>query len=931
MKIQTLQPRARDRSFSRGGDSLEAPQVRYTPQAFGSAVGAAITELSTNFAETWKKSEKFYYTDRFLDEQANLQNAVNAFRSSEQADTANYFDRQEALVSQRLNAFMDSVPGHLREEFSVRANQLRLSYSTQGLEYGNALRNNYYGAAIEKAVTAEKNILDKDPEQLALAKERVSKYIVESGLDAGAQVEAVRRAAQALDEAAYRRGAANIAAGKGIQPADNAVASSFLSGARAKGLTNPNALAAIAATGQHESGFSAKRAQDEWDDPSEKGVPGRSGGVLSWRNERLERLRAYAKSKGETGNGSPATQGEFMVLENPELTKKLQAAKTPEEALTLMNEAWKFAGYNREGGERAARFGTLKLWAPRIGAMPADGTAVNVDAAGVQRQTQYANHDANPVFAAMPPERRRVLQADGEAESNRIIAQQKAAAETQKAQDFNKLYVDLNDGKAGAVDIQNIREKYPNADFKEINQAQRILEEKLGAVQAALGAQAMIDSGAVWVSDNAAHKKLAEARFGQEGLAAITSGNQAYVENKLLPDYQKMQMLAPSAVGGLIAMTQQTDAQKAAFGWETMRRLREISPESFVNQFGKEIQRSLDQYDARRNFEAPDKIAQRLAGGGGDTKTRAAQFELRKIARDWLSEEKNDPGKLAAESFDEFTPGFLGGYAGTPPPSAVARSLLRKDYSALFEDNFVFHEGDVKLAKEATDKQLREIWGVTSIGGTRQLMRLPPEKVGYKPDADGGYSYIDREVRQLIPPGAKYTLRSDDVTEKEANRVRVDRATAATRQTVVDPNAPPERIPPYIIEYVRPDGMRGVVSTPDGKPARVWFRKTDEEIKRDEQTFADRAAEARENEILGRGLTISEFGQGEILTPERQAEITWAQNSRAERAARKAAEAKARQEENARDSTLRNPPDKNNTGARGGLIGGFIGGQSGKK
>lgn len=116
---------------------------------------------------------------------------------------------------------------------------------------------------------------------------------------------------------------------------------------------NPYALAAIAATGRAESGWSAANANRTWSDPSESGQPGTAGGIMSWRGPRYQALAA-------TGDLSPQGQAKFFLNEDPALIQKLNGAKSLEEAQQLMNNAWAFAGYNRPGGESARRLGFAK-------------------------------------------------------------------------------------------------------------------------------------------------------------------------------------------------------------------------------------------------------------------------------------------------------------------------------------------------------------------------------------------------------------------------------------------------------------------------------------------------------------------------------------------------------------------------------------------
>ena len=137
-------------------------------------------------------------------------------------------------------------------------------------------------------------------------------------------------------------------------PAQGSTYQPFIDTIKTK-ITNPYGLAAVAATGRAESGWSPQNASRSWSDPSQSGQAGTAGGILSWRADRLHNLQRYAASKGEQGNGSPATQAEFFLSEDPGLVDRLNAATSPQEAQNLMNNAWKFAGYDQPGGETARR------------------------------------------------------------------------------------------------------------------------------------------------------------------------------------------------------------------------------------------------------------------------------------------------------------------------------------------------------------------------------------------------------------------------------------------------------------------------------------------------------------------------------------------------------------------------------------------------
>lgn len=146
------------------------------------------------------------------------------------------------------------------------------------------------------------------------------------------------------------------------------------------GISNPYGLAAVAATANAESRFSPKNANRAWSDPSESGKAGTAGGIMSWRDDRLNNLYAFAGQKGEKqGAISPTTQGEFFLQENPQLVAALNNAKSVEEAQQLMNEAWKFAGWNRPGGEAASRMASANAYLPNFQGQPQPREVASLD------------------------------------------------------------------------------------------------------------------------------------------------------------------------------------------------------------------------------------------------------------------------------------------------------------------------------------------------------------------------------------------------------------------------------------------------------------------------------------------------------------------------------------------------------------------------
>lgn len=180
----------------------------------------------------------------------------------------------------------------------------------------------------------------------------------------------------------------------------NEIENRFVNTVKGAGLTNPVGLGAVAAYGKAESGFAPQNVNRSWSDPSESGQPGTAGGIMSWRAERLQNLQNFAKQRGEQ-QPSVETQALFLAQENPQLIPALQAAKTPQEANQIMANAWRFAGYNRPGGENARRLALTQGYAQRFGGQggpaPAVPPQVAMNEADVQR---LEAQQGNPVVGA---------------------------------------------------------------------------------------------------------------------------------------------------------------------------------------------------------------------------------------------------------------------------------------------------------------------------------------------------------------------------------------------------------------------------------------------------------------------------------------------------------------------------------------------------
>lgn len=231
----------------------------------------------------------------------------------------------------------------------------------------------------------------------------------------------------------------------------------FMSTVQAGGLTNPAALAAVASTGKNESGFSAGNAFGTWSDPSQSGQPGTSGGILSWRGERLSNLQKFAQQNGDNPNApTPETQAKFLLQENPQLIAQLQKARTPQEAQQMMNNAWRFAGYDQPGGEAGERIADAQALVGQFGGQQPSQDALTALSGGQGVQMAQASPAASGGSLLPPADVMRGLLRNPQTRQLGIVLAQQA----QKARQGDPLaQVELEKAK---LELEKLRNPKPD-------------------------------------------------------------------------------------------------------------------------------------------------------------------------------------------------------------------------------------------------------------------------------------------------------------------------------------------------------------------------------------------------------------------------------------------------------------------------------------
>lgn len=225
--------------------------------------------------------------------------------------------------------------------------------------------------------------------------------------------------------------------------------------------------------------------------------------------------------------------------------------------------------------------------------------------------------------------------------------------------------------------------------------------------------------------------------------------------------------------------------------------------------------------------------------GGVTQSERQMQEVLRSEAKDLLGRSSNGVSKLR-EKADEAI-GQFGGWTWSPQTSPLTRQGFEKEFQTLFIDEYS-RTGDEATAADLATKALQRTWGVTSVGSGSQLMKYPPEKVGYRA-IDGSYDWIkDQAVKDMgLKPEENFDLFSDEQTRQEFQKFQQD------------PNAEP---PSYRVFIKDANGVYRERTDERGMPLRMNFKPDEEVLAKEAQNYDIREEKFRLEEVMQNYLVL---------------------------------------------------------------------------
>ena len=330
------------------------------------------------------------------------------------------------------------------------------------------------------------------------------------------------------------------------------------------------------------------------------------------------------------------------------------------------------------------------------------------------------------------------LRLRSEAERASIAQSQAAAAREQAAyaDQFNKLSLDLQDGRVGRAGVDAAREAGWLTDASDIKKLYSLADSKEQQTTDVDAYNSAIQNpDTVWNPNDPNQRKMVNAGVTANG----NSSDYAYQA------WQRTGILADSAAVGLRGDIGSGDPSRIARALNILGNMviDPARPQPFAGvKNGEELERAGVYFNHRLDLGETDKeaIARRWAEINSPEYQRTVKVrdEERKQFLDEMR--KKDPTSDILKAFDQngLWPG------GKPSMDPSLKAGMIGDYAEIALEHFN-QFGDKKAAEAWATSQVQKMWGASN----GRVVRFPPDRV-YPPSSEGTKDYIYRQAAEGI-------------------------------------------------------------------------------------------------------------------------------------------------------------------------------------
>jgi hypothetical protein len=808
-----------------------------TPAAFGAAVGAGLQQLGEAGQGAGAALQQFQQAkqqelDRLAefdrqtqfvnfgsDQSTKLEEAARGVSGPAVDFTKSRMEQFDTDAQQ----FLANVPERNRHEWQARMAQLRSGVAGAALKTEFAQRDSYYKTTTGDALGKLLNGAMSSPDKLDAWKAQGEEIINTSGLSPQDKFEYLTR----------WKGQIGVAAAQGDLQRDPEGALARLGGIG----TEIVQVTTGGASSAQPTGNFAKMVGITLSSESGGKRYGPGGGLLTSSAGAKGEMQVLDRTNADPGFGvKPAKDN------SPE-----ERARVGREYLAAMlkrydgDAAKAWAAYN--GGPGRVDDAVKARGANWLSAMPGETqsyVAKNVRQLGVAAGSAgpdgtfearpKGDGSVDPRYADIPIDARIQLIGAAEREIAQRDRQEQAAQQQAHDQWLNQFMVDLNDGKAGAADIEAARKSGHLTDFDEINRAQNIVEARQKAnVDINTYNTLVATPGFAWNPYDDRQRKAVDAAVAAQGGTPQAA----------FDVWQRTGILGKAGGVALRGSMISTDPNQVSAGASIASNMLARNPNAFAGvEGGEEIERNALLYGHYVNDlgYSPQDAAARVAQQNSPEMRRKIQMGQPEVAAFRKEVQKTNVQSVLGRALD--TTWFDGRptFAGPEQRQAAAQ-----DYADLAADHFQRY-GDSSAAQAFALAQMKRLYGVVN----GQLMKYPPTRA--YPAIAGSQSYIFEQAAADIK-----SVTGRTVDPKNVYLLPVPTATAEAFRA--------GKAPPYEVHYIDQVGGQNVYRVLNGQAfyadpnaaARAAGTQRKAQLQRERQDYLAR-------EQFGRDATTARFG-----------------------------------------------------------------------
>jgi hypothetical protein len=774
--------------FTVGKSKQPAGYVRSEPpnlQAVGQgldALGGGITQQANALfrleAEEKQKADqmaRFKATASLVDYNTQVELEQNEFRQTLSPDDPAAAKKAIDLYVGREAEFIKTLPPDLQEEFTMRVADTRSRVTTSAYDFQDKQLSTYYKSEIEKRAQTASGKLAEDPELLDAWRADIHGMIETSDLSETEKFYLTQKMDEFIETGAYRSKVRQNRLSD-AQYADDLVTASRQA-SEELGIDVLDLLTVIS----FETGGTFST-----------GIRGGAG------NRHIGLIQFGENEQKQFG----AVQGQPVGEQMAAVVRYLKARGfKPGMGLLDLYSTINAGSPGRYNASDANNGGTPGTVADKVRTQMAEHRAKAAQLLG-GKYIIPDDIDTDPRFSNVPYEARMAARSDTNTEINQIMTQMREERKIQQNEYMNTVQNAALEGKFTRLDYDREVAEGRLTEYKDRAAVLKIIEKReKDAAEGNVFSQRLA-TGMTLDPTDTDNKKGMNGLFGETGVQALNNRDEAYVNNNLVPTFVKHGMIAPDAIGVFGALARSNDSRQMLFALQSLKQLEIQNPNAYRAQVKDDGLRHLaDRWDVLKNVyvgeEGEKKLIEMLQGPRSPEQRRERQALREDGAKAF------DTGKITVETLEEAFDAEL--------PLGWKGDAMEREFRQLFIENYAETGGiDPTVAKELAVKHLKDIWGVSSVGGRETIMRHPPEK--FYPTIGGTHEWMQRQLRGETGIGEdeEPIIFPDLQTENEISAGQV---------------------PTYPVMVLKEGVLRELIV--DGRPYRQRFEVTEEDRKAD--------------------------------------------------------------------------------------------------